>query len=149
MTGTTPHSQDDEKIAQFHKWNTPPAHTNTSGRPISQWAPLNDPTFKNDNKLRKYQLVRRELSPSLFPNTPSPVFFYSSYAAAAVGVAAECSNLHMAATAAAEYRVSAQEGLNWLVYCWYNRRGSILADEMGLGKTVQVRTGSAPPARRE
>lgn len=77
--------KDDEKIAQFHKWNTPPAHTNTSGRPISQWAPLNDPTFKNDNKLRKYQL----------------------------------------------------EGLNWLVYCWYNRRGSILADEMGLGKTVQ------------
>jgi chromodomain-helicase-DNA-binding protein 7 len=30
-----------------------------------------------------------------------------------------------------------QEGLNWLIYCWYNRRGSILADEMGLGKTVQ------------
>lgn len=28
-------------------------------------------------------------------------------------------------------------GLNWLSYCWYNRRGCILADEMGLGKTVQ------------
>jgi SNF2 family DNA or RNA helicase len=30
------------------------------------------------------------------------------------------------------------EGLNWLVFCWYNRRNSILADEMGLGKTVQT-----------
>ncbi|KAJ1548306.1 hypothetical protein HK405_003743, partial [Cladochytrium tenue] len=29
------------------------------------------------------------------------------------------------------------EGLNWLLYCWYNRQNSILADEMGLGKTVQ------------
>jgi len=30
------------------------------------------------------------------------------------------------------------EGLNWLLYNWYNDRGSILADEMGLGKTVQA-----------
>eukprot|EP00026_Physarum_polycephalum_P000102 Phypoly_transcript_00102.p1 GENE.Phypoly_transcript_00102~~Phypoly_transcript_00102.p1 ORF type:complete len:2164 (+),score=408.47 Phypoly_transcript_00102:294-6785(+) len=30
------------------------------------------------------------------------------------------------------------EGLNWLVFCWYQRRNSILADEMGLGKTVQA-----------
>ncbi|KAG2374630.1 hypothetical protein C9374_010649 [Naegleria lovaniensis] len=30
------------------------------------------------------------------------------------------------------------EGLNWLVFCWYQRRSSILADEMGLGKTVQT-----------
>lgn len=30
------------------------------------------------------------------------------------------------------------EGLNWLVFCWFNRRNSILADEMGLGKTVQT-----------
>ncbi|EFC50563.1 chromodomain helicase DNA binding protein [Naegleria gruberi] len=30
------------------------------------------------------------------------------------------------------------EGLNWLVFCWYQRRNSILADEMGLGKTVQT-----------
>ncbi|KAI8914962.1 SNF2 family N-terminal domain-containing protein [Powellomyces hirtus] len=29
------------------------------------------------------------------------------------------------------------EGLNWLLFCWYNRQNSILADEMGLGKTVQ------------
>ncbi len=30
------------------------------------------------------------------------------------------------------------EGLNWLSFCWHNRRNSILADEMGLGKTVEV-----------
>ncbi|VDO99134.1 unnamed protein product [Soboliphyme baturini] len=29
------------------------------------------------------------------------------------------------------------EGLNWLLFCWYNRRNCILADEMGLGKTIQ------------
>ncbi|KAJ3218851.1 choline dehydrogenase 7 [Dinochytrium kinnereticum] len=29
------------------------------------------------------------------------------------------------------------EGLNWLLFCWYNHQNSILADEMGLGKTVQ------------
>jgi len=29
------------------------------------------------------------------------------------------------------------EGLNWLTYCWFQRRNSILADEMGLGKTCQ------------
>ncbi|KAG1708677.1 hypothetical protein DVH05_022306 [Phytophthora capsici] len=30
------------------------------------------------------------------------------------------------------------EGLNWMTFCWYNRRNCILADEMGLGKTVQA-----------
>lgn len=30
------------------------------------------------------------------------------------------------------------EGLNWLVWNWYNHRASILADEMGLGKTIQT-----------
>lgn len=29
------------------------------------------------------------------------------------------------------------EGLNWLLFNWYNDRNSILADEMGLGKTLQ------------
>jgi SNF2 family DNA or RNA helicase len=30
------------------------------------------------------------------------------------------------------------EGVRWLIHCWYNRRNSILADEMGLGKTIQA-----------
>jgi len=29
------------------------------------------------------------------------------------------------------------EGVNWLLFNWYNRRSCILADEMGLGKTIQ------------
>ncbi|KAG9331034.1 hypothetical protein JZ751_020417 [Albula glossodonta] len=29
------------------------------------------------------------------------------------------------------------EGLNWLLFNWYNRQNCILADEMGLGKTIQ------------
>ena len=34
-----------------------------------------------------------------------------------------------------EYQV---EGVNWLIFSWYQRRNCILADEMGLGKTLQV-----------
>jgi SNF2 family DNA or RNA helicase len=30
------------------------------------------------------------------------------------------------------------EGLNWLLFCWHQRRGCVLADEMGLGKTIQA-----------
>lgn len=30
------------------------------------------------------------------------------------------------------------ESLNWMIFCWYNRRNCILADEMGLGKTIQA-----------
>uniref|UniRef100_A0A8C2UE24 Chromodomain helicase DNA binding protein 6 n=1 Tax=Coturnix japonica TaxID=93934 RepID=A0A8C2UE24_COTJA len=29
------------------------------------------------------------------------------------------------------------EGMNWLLFNWYNRQNCILADEMGLGKTIQ------------
>ncbi|XP_031756020.1 chromodomain-helicase-DNA-binding protein 9 isoform X4 [Xenopus tropicalis] len=42
-----------------------------------------------------------------------------------------------------EYKIGNQlreyqlEGLNWLLFNWYNRRNCILADEMGLGKTIQ------------
>lgn len=32
------------------------------------------------------------------------------------------------------------EGLNWLLFSWYNSRNCILADEMGLGKTIQSLT---------
>jgi hypothetical protein len=30
------------------------------------------------------------------------------------------------------------DGLNWMLFNWYNKRGCILADEMGLGKTAQT-----------
>ncbi|KAK9764864.1 hypothetical protein K7432_007289 [Basidiobolus ranarum] len=29
------------------------------------------------------------------------------------------------------------EGLNWLLFCWFNHQSCIMADEMGLGKSVQ------------
>jgi SNF2 family DNA or RNA helicase len=29
------------------------------------------------------------------------------------------------------------EGVNWLLWNWWNKRSCILADEMGLGKTIQ------------
>lgn len=32
------------------------------------------------------------------------------------------------------------EGVDWLLYCYYNAQNCILADEMGLGKTVQTIT---------
>ena len=31
------------------------------------------------------------------------------------------------------------EGVNWLIWNWWNKRSCILSDEMGLGKTIQVR----------
>ena len=36
-----------------------------------------------------------------------------------------------------ELRSYQLEGLEWLVFNWFQRRGCILADEMGLGKTIQ------------
>lgn len=54
-----------------------------------EWKKLDEsPVYKNDNKLREYQL----------------------------------------------------EGLNWLLFSWFNSRNCILADEMGLGKTIQSLT---------
>lgn len=33
---------------------------------------------------------------------------------------------------------NAVQGVNWLLWNWWNNRSSILADEMGLGKTIQT-----------
>jgi len=30
------------------------------------------------------------------------------------------------------------EGLNWLLFSWWNKRNAILGDEMGLGKSIQT-----------
>jgi hypothetical protein len=50
--------KDDMKIADFHRWNTPPARYNLYRPAAGEWRPLTDPKFKDDNKLRSYQLVR-------------------------------------------------------------------------------------------
>lgn len=39
------------------------------------------------------------------------------------------------------------EGVDWLLFSWYNRRSVLLADEMGLGKTVQSVAVSATQSR--
>ncbi len=80
----------DEKIREFERVNVPPApeRIDQTGRQY-KWEQLDDSVaFRNENKLRAYQL----------------------------------------------------EGLNWLLYCWHERRGCVLADEMGLGKTIQAVT---------
>ncbi|XP_076828846.1 LOW QUALITY PROTEIN: chromodomain-helicase-DNA-binding protein 8 [Brachyhypopomus gauderio] len=46
----------------------------------------------------------------------------------------EQSREYRSANTLREYQL---EGVNWLLFNWYNRQNCILADEMGLGKTIQ------------
>ncbi|KAI1901420.1 hypothetical protein AGOR_G00034260 [Albula goreensis] len=46
----------------------------------------------------------------------------------------KCSREYKNGNSLREYQL---EGVNWLLFNWYNTRNCILADEMGLGKTVQ------------
>lgn len=46
----------------------------------------------------------------------------------------ELSREYMNGNQLREYQL---EGVNWLLFNWYNRQNCILADEMGLGKTIQ------------
>ncbi|KAG9473844.1 hypothetical protein GDO78_004248 [Eleutherodactylus coqui] len=46
----------------------------------------------------------------------------------------ECSRTYKNNNQLREYQL---EGMNWLLFNWYNRKNCILADEMGLGKTIQ------------
>ena len=77
------------KIKEFEKWREPPEEEKYyKRRPQNPkgWKKWDEsPAYKNNNKLRPYQL----------------------------------------------------EGVNWLLYSWYNGRNCLLADEMGLGKTIQ------------
>ena len=40
-------------------------------------------------------------------------------------------------------------GVDWLRFCYYNKRNSILADEMGLGKTCQIVTALSTISKQE
>ncbi|XP_075701736.1 chromodomain-helicase-DNA-binding protein 6 isoform X2 [Rhinoderma darwinii] len=46
----------------------------------------------------------------------------------------ECTRIYKNNNLLREYQL---EGMNWLLFNWYNRKNCILADEMGLGKTIQ------------
>jgi chromodomain-helicase-DNA-binding protein 7 len=83
---------DPEIIQNYMRWQKLPPRDQwkPKKRPRpDEWKKLDEsPVYKNDNKLREYQL----------------------------------------------------EGLNWLLFSWFNSRNCILADEMGLGKTIQSLT---------
>ncbi|CAN0150637.1 unnamed protein product [Ascophyllum nodosum] len=70
----------------------------------------------------------------------SPVFGVTSAERAARGVEKDESDQEAFASGGGgltlrDYQL---EGVNWLLWNWWNHRSSILADEMGLGKTVQT-----------
>ena len=75
------------KIKEYEKWKDPPAKQAYKRRGKKhEWKKWDEsPEYKNNNKLRPYQL----------------------------------------------------EGVNWLLFSWFNGRNCLLADEMGLGKTIQ------------
>ncbi|CAN0106462.1 unnamed protein product, partial [Discosporangium mesarthrocarpum] len=64
----------------------------------------------------------------------SPVFGVT----AAEAAARESSPDAAAAAGGLTLREYQLEGVNWLLWNWWNHRSSILADEMGLGKTIQT-----------
>uniref|UniRef100_A0A8D0GZ08 Chromodomain-helicase-DNA-binding protein 7 n=1 Tax=Sphenodon punctatus TaxID=8508 RepID=A0A8D0GZ08_SPHPU len=78
---------DQSKIEEFEKLKSrEPAMERVERPPADDWKKSESSReYKNNNKLREYQL----------------------------------------------------EGVNWLLFNWYNTRNCILADEMGLGKTIQ------------
>ena len=53
--------KDDQKVAEFHRHNTP-LPKRTAPRPYPhEFVPLSDPTYKDGNKLRPYQVVSKNI----------------------------------------------------------------------------------------
>ena len=96
----------------FIKWKELPYAEST-------WEQASD--FNDDEKIEQYKRNQTR------PNTTAP----------ARGRWAQIDNTTIAWKSGNQLRDYQLAGLNWLSFCWYNRRGCILADEMGLGKTVQ------------
>ncbi|KAH3757705.1 chromodomain helicase DNA binding protein [Pelomyxa schiedti] len=104
------------------------------GRPmyLVKWAglPYTDSTweyaedFKDDKKIEEYR--KFHVLPCEPPPPPLPSRLW---------VKMEQTPEYKGGNTLRPYQL---EGLNWLIFCWCQGRGSILADEMGLGKTVQV-----------
>eukprot|EP01105_Mastigella_eilhardi_P018386 TRINITY_DN424_c0_g1_i1.p1 TRINITY_DN424_c0_g1~~TRINITY_DN424_c0_g1_i1.p1 ORF type:complete len:1922 (-),score=565.44 TRINITY_DN424_c0_g1_i1:97-5862(-) len=97
------------------KWNNL-AYTDSS------WEFAED--FKDDKKIEEYR--RFHTLPSSAPPAPLPSRLW---------VKMEQTPEYKGSNTLRPYQL---EGLNWLIFCWCQGRGSILADEMGLGKTIQV-----------
>lgn len=74
-------------------------------------------TFKDDAKVS--QFFRWNKSPPVRNNLPPTKF-----------VKLEQSPTFKGGNTLRSYQL---EGMNWLLFCWFEKRGCILADEMGLG----------------
>ena len=83
----------------------------------------------NDDLKKYYHLWNDEIDPLKVkqPPRPGPEFFKP------VNINTE----YKGENQLREYQV---EGVNWLMYCYFEKNNCILADEMGLGKTVQTIT---------
>uniref|UniRef100_A0A672R4L7 Chromodomain-helicase-DNA-binding protein 8 n=1 Tax=Sinocyclocheilus grahami TaxID=75366 RepID=A0A672R4L7_SINGR len=91
--------------------------------------PYEDATWelKEDVDEAKVEEFRKiESRPARLKRTPRP--------AASAWKKLDESREYMNGNQLREYQL---EGVNWLLFNWYNRQNCILADEMGLGKTIQ------------
>eukprot|EP00339_Tiarina_fusa_P012625 CAMPEP_0117033454 /NCGR_PEP_ID=MMETSP0472-20121206/23902_1 /TAXON_ID=693140 ORGANISM="Tiarina fusus, Strain LIS" /NCGR_SAMPLE_ID=MMETSP0472 /ASSEMBLY_ACC=CAM_ASM_000603 /LENGTH=1984 /DNA_ID=CAMNT_0004742375 /DNA_START=28 /DNA_END=5983 /DNA_ORIENTATION=+ len=113
------HYQGEEEMEYFVKWDQM-SYTE------STWEFMSD--LKDDNKIAEYHKRQKTPSPKSWKVKPRPpASEWSEY---------EESPKYKGDNKLRPYQL---EGLNWLSFCWYNKRNSILADEMGLeGKTVQT-----------
>lgn len=95
-----------------------------AGLPYSEatWETAED--IKEDDAIEKFKKRNDFKGPVSYPPPPPPAAFKRMLKSPAF----KDDN---------ELRPYQLEGLNWLAFNWYHRRGCILADEMGLGKTVQ------------
>lgn len=91
------------------------------------WENGNDKSFE-DLKI-SYHLWNDEIDPikTKSPSRPGPEYFKPI----------TLDKKYKGENELREYQV---EGVNWLLYCYFERNNCILADEMGLGKTVQTIT---------
>ena len=78
--------------------------------------------FRDESKIQRFLDLTRAPTEVIEPERPEP----SQWKPLTEVDAANYPNNN-------ELRPWQIEGVNWLLFNWYNRRGSILADEMGLG----------------
>lgn len=105
----------------------------------STWESESDIEEKAKNKIEEYQKRLKHSNPKKIPSRwkrPSP----DKYVEIKETIESKVG------TSLRPYQL---EGLNWLRFCWYNKRNTILADEMGLGKTAQLVTTLNSLATRE
>jgi len=103
--------------------------------------------IKRDAVVQAEDYWYRQRSPPDIPRVPhphirdfkklqeSPVFGLSTRKRRCIGY--DDNNINDDSFEGFKLRSYQLEGVNWLLFNWWNRRSAILADEMGLGKTIQ------------